>query len=126
MAETQPRLAVAYHFFNDHDTLPQQIEEIRKVYDGPLAMAQDYMVFNVTKDDIKVRMAAINEDIWPTPPTRAKVAVDKGSETLSKFILSGDYFMEDFLTKVWKDTAEEFNSDVQLPPGGLRGMADAN
>ncbi len=122
MAETQPRMAVGYHFFNDHDTLPNQLEEIRKVYDGPLAMAQDYMVFNVTKDDIKVRMAVVDGEIWPSPPTRPKVAEDKSEEILSEFILSGDYFMEELLTDIWAETAAEFGSDAQLPPGGLAGL----
>jgi ribonuclease Z len=30
MALTKPHLAVGYHFFNDHDTLPAQLEDIRK------------------------------------------------------------------------------------------------
>lgn len=119
MALTEPRLAVAYHFFNDHDTLPEQLEEIRKVYDGPLAMAQDYMVFNVTKDDIRVRMAVIDEDIWPSAPTRQKVAEEKGSETLSKFVLSGDFFMEELLTDIWNEANKAYGSDAKLPPGGL-------
>ena len=55
MAMTQPRLAVGFHFYNDHDTLPVMLEQVRKTYDGPLAMATDYMVFNVTPDDIRVR-----------------------------------------------------------------------
>ncbi|WP_422040662.1 guanitoxin biosynthesis MBL fold metallo-hydrolase GntH [Roseibium sp.] len=119
MALTEPRLAVAYHFFNDHDTLPEQLEEIRKVYDGPLAMAQDYMVFNITKDDIRVRMAVIDEDIWPSAPTRQKVAEEKGSETLSKFVLSGDFFMEELLTDIWNEANKAYGSDAKLPPGGL-------
>ena len=52
MAMTKPRLAVGYHFYNDYDTLPIMLEEVRRTYDGPLAMATDYMVFNVTKDDM--------------------------------------------------------------------------
>ena len=64
MAMTNPRIAVGYNFFNDHDTLPVQLENIRKTYDGPLAMANDYMIFNITKDNIRVRMAAIDQDIW--------------------------------------------------------------
>ena len=49
MAETKPRMAVGYHFYNDHDTLPVMLEQVRRTYDGPLAMATDYMVFNVTQ-----------------------------------------------------------------------------
>jgi ribonuclease Z len=53
MAMTDPRLAVGYHFHNDHDTLPVMLEEVRKTYAGPLAVATDYMAVNVTKDDIR-------------------------------------------------------------------------
>ena len=62
MAETKPRMAIGYHFYNDHDTLPIILEGVRSTYDGPLALATDYMVFNVTKDDIRVRMAAIDDE----------------------------------------------------------------
>jgi hypothetical protein len=33
---------VAYHFFNDFDTAPDQMAEIAKTYDGPLSTATDY------------------------------------------------------------------------------------
>jgi ribonuclease Z len=121
MAMTEPRIAVAYHFFNDHDTLPEQIEEIRKVYDGPLALAQDYMVFNVTKDDIKVRMAVVDEEIWPSPPTRPKVAEDEPREKLSEFTKSGDLFMEDLLKQIWDETNSIYGSNAVLPPNGIGG-----
>jgi ribonuclease Z len=58
MSMTQPRLAVGYHFYNDFDTQPEVRRRVRKTYDGPLALALDYMVFNVTKDEIRVRMSA--------------------------------------------------------------------
>ena len=48
MSEIKPRMAVGYHFFNDFDTLPNVLEQVRSTYDGPLALASDYMVFNVT------------------------------------------------------------------------------
>ena len=38
------------------------LADIRKTYEGPLALAVDYMVFNVIREDVKVRMAAIDED----------------------------------------------------------------
>ena len=37
------------------------LREVRRTYDGPLALAVDYMVWNVTKEDIRVRMAAKDE-----------------------------------------------------------------
>ncbi len=57
LALVKPRLAVVYHFFNDFDTGAEIEREIRKAYEGPLALAQDLMVFNVTQEDIRVRMA---------------------------------------------------------------------
>jgi len=74
MATIKPRMAVGYHFFNDYDTYPIVLEDVRKTYDGPLALANDYMVFNVDKANIRVRMAAIDEDIWPPPATQKKTS----------------------------------------------------
>jgi ribonuclease Z len=42
-------------------------ERIRKSYDSPLSLAEDYMVWNVTKDDIKVRMAEVDHHTWAPP-----------------------------------------------------------
>jgi ribonuclease Z len=39
--------------------------EIRKHYDGPLALAQDLMVFNVTPDNVRVRLAVTPTHVWP-------------------------------------------------------------
>ena len=61
----KPRLAVVYHFFNDFDTGAEIEREIRKAYEGPLALAQDLMVFNVTQEDIRVRMAVTAAHVWP-------------------------------------------------------------
>ena len=55
MSQTKLRMAVGYHFFNDFDTLPNVLEQVCSTYNGPLALATDYIVFNVTKENIKVR-----------------------------------------------------------------------
>jgi len=116
MAMTKPRMAVGYHFYNDHDTLPRALEDVRKTYDGPVAMATDYMVFNVTKEDIKVRMAAIDEDIWPLPPTRPwQVDRSQKGGTMSDFTKSGDFFMKDLLDKIWGEVNEKYGSKAKLP-----------
>ncbi|UCE02794.1 MAG: MBL fold metallo-hydrolase [Candidatus Latescibacterota bacterium] len=72
MSMTQPRLAVGYHFYNDFDTAPEVRQRVRKTYEGPLVLAVDYMVFNVTKDEIRVRMSAHDEEIWPSPALKQK------------------------------------------------------
>jgi ribonuclease Z len=61
MSTIKPRMTVAYHFFKDFDTTPQVYDRIRKTYDGPLSLAEDFMVWNFTKDEIRVRMAAVEE-----------------------------------------------------------------
>jgi ribonuclease Z len=61
----KPRLAVAYHFFNDLDTKYEVLEEIRTTYDGPLTLAEDLVVWNVTPDEIIVRQAVVADNVWP-------------------------------------------------------------
>ena len=52
-ALVKPRHAAVYHFFNDFDTSAAVERAIRQHYDGPLALAQDLMVFNVTPAEIQ-------------------------------------------------------------------------
>lgn len=120
MEMTKPRIAVGYHFYNDHDTLPPQLEEVRKVYDGPMVMAADYMVFNITKDNIRVRMAAIDEDIWPLASTRPE-QIDRSQKggTMSEFIKSGDYFMKEELSEIWDEVNKKYETDAKLPDSSV-------
>jgi ribonuclease Z len=117
MAQTNPRLAVAYHFFNDFDTVPPVLRDIRRTYDGRLALATDYMVFNVTKHDIKVRMAAVDEDIWPQPSTIPLVPPDPKIRrtALSKMMLEGRVVHRDVLEDVYREINEKFGSNEQVP-----------
>ena len=41
-------------------------------FPGTESLATDYMVFNVTKDDIRVRMSVVDEEVWPSPPLKKK------------------------------------------------------
>lgn len=65
MSDVRPRLAIAYHFFADFDIMPGLNDGIRRTYDGPLSMADDLMVWNVTPDEIRIRTVVPNEDAWP-------------------------------------------------------------
>ena len=67
MSIIKPKHAVAYHFFKDFDTTAAVNDRIRKTYDGPLSLAEDFMVWNITKDDIRVRMATVEEHTWAPP-----------------------------------------------------------
>ncbi len=63
--EINPRMGVLYHHYNDFDTASEIEEAARRYYKGPLVLARDLMVFNVTPRDIVVRMAVTSESVWP-------------------------------------------------------------
>lgn len=64
MSMVEPRLAVAYHYWNHRDIEFQIYDGIRDTYDGALAMAADLTVINVTKDNIEVREISVNHEAW--------------------------------------------------------------
>ena len=80
MSLVEPRMAVAFHFFNDFDTRAGVESGIRTTYDGPLTLAQDYLVWNLTPDSIRVREVVVNPNSWPPagvfdiPPMDPKAA----------------------------------------------------
>jgi len=116
MSITRPRMAVGYHFQNDFDTLPIMLEEVRQVYDGPVVLAQDYTVFNITKDAIWVRESAIDEAIFPEPATKPKLPVPPPtSPPFSKFISSGAEMFPDVLGPIWDKINKENGTDHKLP-----------
>ena len=116
MSELKPRIAVGYHVFNDFDTAPQIMSEIRKTYDGPVELSTDYMVFNVTKENINVRMSAINEDVWPLPSITKKLPGDpKLRVGFSKFIGSGRVVYDDVIKFYYDQTNKMFGTDYQPP-----------
>jgi ribonuclease Z len=70
MSMLEPRMAVAYHFWTDFDINPNVLSAIRLTYDGPVSLATDYMVYNVTKDEITEREIVANERTYPPPLVR--------------------------------------------------------
>jgi len=71
MSEIAPEHAVSYHFMNEEATRYNLYEAIRETYSGPLSMATDNMVWNVTPEGVEERMAVITHDAWSVPgPTR--------------------------------------------------------
>jgi ribonuclease Z len=80
MQEIKPRMAVAYHFFKDYDTTAEIHDRIRTTYDGPLSLAEDFMVWNITKDEIRVRMAIVDGHTW-APPLASKPELPQKGDT---------------------------------------------
>ena len=116
MSEIKPRMAVGYHFFNDFDTQPHVLAAVRTTYDGPLALAVDYMVFNVTKDDIRVRMAVTDEDIWPQPATQPKESPDASKRVgFSDYINDGKVPYTEVVDKIYKDINKKHGTNFPTP-----------
>ena len=116
MSAIKPRMAVGYHFFNDFDTKPNVLEQVRSTYDGPLALATDYMVFNVTKDNIRVRMAVIDEDIWPQPAVGKKLPPDASKRVgFSDFIKGGRVNYKEVVDKIYSDINKEYGTNIPAP-----------
>ena len=127
MSDIKPRMAVAYHFFNDFDTTTAVYERIRSTYDGPLSLANDFMVWNVTKDDIKVRMAHADESTWAPPGTRTPVPpspqdrIDMAKKLglkdigFSDFTKSGFWDVDDALRPIYKQASEKLGREFPYP-----------
>jgi ribonuclease Z len=111
MSIIKPRMAVAYHFFKDFDTTAAISDRIRTTYDGPLSLSIDYMVWNITKDDIRVRMAIVDEDVWPPPATEKPQQPDASQRIpYSDEISSGRLD----LRKVIQPTYDEINKQYGI------------
>ena len=90
MSTIKPRHAVAYH--HQEELAPDIQAAIRTTYDGPLSMATDLMVWNITKDKVTERMAIVTrranavEGPTPQPPPEAGRA-----DPISDFIYAGQW-----------------------------------
>jgi ribonuclease Z len=80
MSTIAPRHAVAFHFFNEEGTRYGIYEGIRETYDGPLSMATDMMVWNITREKIVERMAVSTDDAWSVPGTARQGPPEKGKQ----------------------------------------------
>lgn len=92
MATLKPRMAVGYHAVQSPENNAAISDGVRKVYDGPLTIARDLMVINVTPDDMVVRMATVDEYVLPPDVTKAyKKAPRSDDKSPSKAVLAGKW-----------------------------------
>ena len=90
MSEINPRHAVAYHTYDE--LLPSVREGVRETYDGPLSLATDMMVWNITKDKIIERMAVSPDRAWAVEgPTRQPPPEKGRPDVMSDFIKQGEW-----------------------------------
>ena len=130
MSEIQPRMAVAYHFFKDFDTTAEVNDRIRTTYDGPLSLAEDFMVWNITEDDIRVRLAVVEEHTW-APPLASEAELPRDDDrqnyseatgvpvedlTYSDFIEQGRWSEVDEVNRgVYDEASEKLGRQFEYP-----------
>lgn len=86
----QPRMAIAYHTFNDFNTAPDIIAGIRKSYDGPLMLADDLLVWNINTDEVRVRRVIGTDEPLPAAPPEPAGPPDPSERTeLSAWLEAG-------------------------------------
>ena len=126
MSSIKPRHAIAYHFFKDFDTTGDVYERIKKTYDGPLSLAEDFMVWNVTKDEIRERMAVVEEATWSPPlasPANPPNLADREAESqklgwdlgYSDFIAAGKWNVDDVLRPIYTEAGEVVGREFKYP-----------
>jgi ribonuclease Z len=107
MSTIKPRHAIAYHALLDKGTQQYNIyyDSIRQTYDGPLSIATDMMVWNVTKDEVKERLAVSTPNAWGVPGTAQQPPPQPGvPDPMSDFIKSGEWGRTRCSTSMQSDT----------------------
>jgi len=92
MSTIKPRHAVGYHFFNEQATHDNILMGVRQTYDGPLSLAVDNMVWNISKEKIVERTVVSPDQAWsvagpnkpPSPPAKGSVP-----DPITEFIKEG-------------------------------------
>ena len=90
MSTISPRHAVGYHTYEE--LLPSVRAGIRETYDGPLSLAVDMMVWNITRDEITERMAVSPDRAWAVEGPTRQLPPEKGrTDVMSDFIKQGEW-----------------------------------
>jgi ribonuclease Z len=64
-ARVGARMSVMWHLAVDHETVGSAFRDMRTQYDGPVTIAQDLTVFNITAESIVARQAIVDQVPWP-------------------------------------------------------------
>ena len=92
MATLKPRMAVGYHSVQSPENTAAIMDGVRKTYDGPLTIARDLQVINVTKEKIVVRDATVDGYVLPPDVTAGyKSAPRSNPKSPGEFTNSGKW-----------------------------------
>ncbi|MEX2123445.1 MAG: guanitoxin biosynthesis MBL fold metallo-hydrolase GntH [Woeseia sp.] len=117
----QPRMAVCFHYVDDGIGATQNLyASVRNLYSGPLSIAQDMMVWNVTSDSIRVRKVVGGEYAFSLP--RGKEQPDQ-----SKLIEPSDWLIQERIdpSAAYKRVLENLDPEIRdrilekVPPDKL-------
>jgi ribonuclease Z len=116
MAMTKPKHAVAYHFQNDFDTLPIIKDTVEQIYDGPVDYAQDFMVWNVTKEGTRTRMAVVNSEGYPPVPLKEKKPAGGGDryQTPDSVLAGWPEEMQGVAEQIYIDFNKKYGTDFEF------------
>ena len=67
-------MGVMYHTWVTEETIPPLFDDLRLPYLGPVTLAQDFTVFNLTPTSIVVRQALVDDAPWPVVPESSSEA----------------------------------------------------
>ena len=113
MSTIKPRHAVGYHFFNEQGTHDDILRGVLETYTGPLSLAVDNMVWNISKETIIERMVISPDQAWsvagpnkpPNPPAKGTVP-----DPLTDFIKAGHWDPADAAqAEMIKEFKEKYN-----------------
>ena len=63
---------------------------------------------------MRVRMSAVDEEIWPSPPTQAKIPPNTGNSTaFSEFTISGALPFNEVVQPLFDEINEMYGTDVK-------------
>jgi hypothetical protein len=73
-------------------------------------------VCSVTRDDIQVRMSAIDEDVFPPPALKPKNAPDLSKMIpMTDFITEGNLAFPEVVQPIYDDINEKYGTNYKLP-----------
>jgi ribonuclease Z len=114
MSTIEPRHAIGYHFFNEEATRYAIFEGVRETYAGPVSMATDNMVWNISKDAITERMAVITHEAWSVQGIRPPPKREGGpASEMTEAILKGRWNTMDVERGMIQDYADQHGIDIQ-------------
>ena len=108
MSMIKPRHAIGYHFFNEEATRYAIYDGIRQTYDGPLSLAVDNMVWNITKDKITERMTVSPDQAWGVAGPKQMPEPVKGiPDPMTEYIKAGKWDVSDALAPLVNEFKKE-------------------